>query len=219
MPSNLELLDLADVLRTYGRGVVFRGVRWDPSSGAPIVLEHLGDTEGDIAFTTNAEVQGFTLPEVTGPAMHEGTYTGENPSLEFPLFVADPALLAKLSPKGSAHAGRSARTAVAEHVFVVLPEALFGESRAQLAVTAGAWTLGGVALTAAQLALLDTALWLWRCFVNRPPRRWLGAAGDGSKNIENVSVQVMHHPGMPEGHHLYTVGDPGEFGIDLEGGS
>lgn len=215
----MNLLDLNEVLRTYGRGVVFRGVRWDPGEGSPIVLAHLGDTEGDIAFTPNSEVAGFTLPELTGPAMHEGTYTGENPTLELPLFLADPALLPTVSPKGSAHAGRSARTAVAEHVLVIFPEALFGESRAQLTVTAGAWTLGGVPLTAAQLALLDTALWLWRGFFNRPPRRWLGGPGDASKNIESVSFQVMHHPGMPEGHKLYTVGDPHDYAIDLEGGS
>lgn len=219
MPSNLDLLDLAEVLRTFGRGVVFRGVRWDPETGAPIALTHLGDTEGDIAFTPNGEVAGLTLPELTGPAMHEGTYTGENPSLEIPIFLADPALLSVVSPKGSAHAGRSARTAVAEHTLLILPEALFGESRAQLAHNAGAWTLGGVALTAAQLALLDTALWLWRGFFNRPPRRWLGGAGDASKNIESISFQVMHHPQMPEGHKLYTVGDPNDYGIDLEGGS
>lgn len=219
MSTNLSLLNLADVLRTYGRGVVFRGPRWDPDSGAPIVLSHLGDTEGDIAFAPNAEVAGFTLPELTGPAMHEATYTGENPTLEIPIYLADPALLATVSPKGSGSAGRSSRTTPVEHVLAIFPEALFGENREALVHNAGDWTLGGVPLTAAQLALLDTALWLWRGFFNRPPRRWLGGAGDASKNIESISFQVMHHGGMPEGHKLYTLGDPNEAGIDLEGGS
>jgi hypothetical protein len=219
VPSNLDLLDLAEVLRTYGRGVVFRGPRWDPETGNPIVLSHLGDTEGDMTFTPNAEVAALTLPELTGPAQHEGTYTGENPTLELPLFVADPSLLPILSPKGSAHAGRSGRTAVAEHTLVIFPEALFGESRAQLVHNAGAWTLGGEALTPAQLAILDLSVWLWRGYFMRPARRWLGGAGDASKNIEQVSFMVMHHPGLPEGHKLYTTGDPNDYGIDLEGGS
>lgn len=219
MASNFDLLNLAEVLRTFGRGVVFRGSRFDPETGSPIALTHLGDTEGDITFTPNAEVAGLTLPEITGPAMHEATVTGENPVLEMPLFIADPALLATVSPLGSASAGRIGRVAAAEHTLAIFPEELFGDSRAQLAYNAGAWTLGGVALTAAQLALLDGALWLWRGFFNRPPRRWLGGAGDASRNIETVSFQVMFHTGMPTGHGLYTVGDPSEAGIDIEGGS
>lgn len=213
----LNLLDLADVLRSYGRGVVFYAPRWDNAS--PLTLAHLGDTEGDIVFNPNAEVSGLTLPELTGPAMHEGTYTGENPTLELPIFLADPALYSVLAPRNSAHAGRSARSAVTEYTIVVLPEALFGAARAELAYTGGAWTLGGVALTSAQEALLDAAVWFWRGYFNRPSRRWLGGAGDAAKNIEQVTFNVMHHPALPEGHKLYTTGDPSASAIDIEGGS
>lgn len=219
MSSNFTLQDLADILRSFGRGVVFRSARWDPELGNPLALTHLGDTEGDIVFNPNAEVVGLTLPEVTGPAMHEGDYTGENPSLELPIFLADPALLPTLSPKGSAHAGRSSRSQVAEHTLAIFPESLFGENREALLCTAGAWTLGGVALTPAQLAILDNALWLWRGYFNRPSRRWLGGPGDARKNIEPVVFNVMHHSAMPEGHKLFTIGDPTDSSIDLEGGS
>jgi len=215
----MQLLNLEDVLRTYGRGVVFYSPRWDPETGAPLALTHLGDTEGDIAFNPNAEVTGMTTPEVTGPAIHEADFTGENPVLEFPLFLADPALMAIVSPKGSAHGGRNGRTKPTEYTLVVLPEALFGEDRAALAFAAGAWTLDGVPLTAAQLALLDTALFLWRGFFNRPARRFLGGVGDAKRNIESVTFQVMHAAAMPQGHKLYTTGDPADAAIDIEGGS
>jgi hypothetical protein len=110
---DLNLLDLADVVRSFGRGVVFQSPVWDPAAG-PLALTHLGDTEGDIVINTNPEVAGLTTPELTGPAFHEGDYVGENPVVEIPLYLTDPAMWAICSPSGSAHAGRSRRGTVAE---------------------------------------------------------------------------------------------------------
>lgn len=221
---NLNLLDLTTVLRSYGRGVILYAARWDRD--APLALSHLGDTEGDISFNANGATAGFTLPELTGPAMHEADYLGENPVIEFPIFLADPALMAVISPAGSGSAGTTRRRAVAEYTLAIFPEALFlvndaqgVPQRKQLAFSAGNWTLDGQALTAEQLALLDVATWIWRGFFNRPPRRYLGGAGDAKKNIETVSFQGLHHPGMPEGSMLYSLGDPADSDIDLEGGS
>jgi hypothetical protein len=219
-----DLLDLTTINRSYGRGVVFHAPRWDPTE--PLALTHLGDTEGDIAVNTNPEIATLTLPELTGPAGHEGDYTGENPVVEIPLFLAEPALYAIISPSGSAHAGRSARGAVAERTLVIFPEQLFTVvdgagiiSRHTLAFAGGVWTLNGQPLDAAREALLGLSIWLWRGFFNRTPRRFLGGAGDARKQIETASFQGLHHPDMPEGHHLYTTGDPADAGINLEGGS
>ena len=220
---DLNLLDLADVVRSFGRGVVFQSPVWDPATG-PLALTHLGDTEGDIMVNTNPEVAGLTTPELTGPAFHEGDYVGENPVVEIPLYLTDPALWAICSPSGSAHAGRSRRGSVAERTLVIFPEQLFLVTdpqgivaRETLVFTGTGWTLGGDALTAAQLALLDSSFWLWRGFFNRPPRRFLGGAGDARKNIETVSFQAMQHPDMPEGPGLYTTGDPADSSINLDG--
>jgi hypothetical protein len=236
-----RLSNLADVIRKWGRGVVFYahntpaydpaadapppGVRWTPGLGNPLYLAHLGDTEGDIAVTPNAEVAMLTLPEHSGPAVHDAEYTGENPVIEFPLFLADPALLALVSPVGSAHAGASIRESVAEHTIVIFPEPLFvkrvsGKSlRKALSFSGGVWQLDGQALDAAQQTLLGVSFWLWRCFFNRPPRHFKGGHGNDSRAIETVSVQGMHHPDMSEGAMLYSTGDPADLDIDLEGGS
>lgn len=221
---NYNLLDLTTILRSIGRGVVFYAPRWDGAT--PLALTHLGDTEGDINIATNGEVSGLTLPELTGPAMHEADYTGENPTIEMPLFLADPTLLAIVSPIGSNAAGATRRRAVAEYTFAIFPEALFlvnnedgAPERKQLRFVAGVWTLNAVALTTDQLELLGQSFWLWRGFFNRPPRSFRGGAGDARKAIETVSVQGMHHPGMPEGNMLYTAGDPADHDINIEGAS
>lgn len=210
----LNLMDTADLIGSFGRGVVFYAPKWDGI--AALVMTQLGITEGDIVITPNSAVAGMTFAELTGPAKHDMDYLGEDPVVEIPLYLTDPALIAIVSPSGSAHAGRSRRGPVKEYTLAILPEALFLQADAGGIVSAktvafsnaGAWTVNAIAITAAQQELLDASMWLWRCVFNRPPRRFRGGAGDDKKNIETVSAQVLHHTGLPEGHHLYTTGDP-----------
>lgn len=231
--ANYSLKDLSTVVRSWGRGVVLYATsdqagttpaRWDRTG--QLYLRHLGDTEGDIVVNTNAQTASLTTPELTGPAPHDVDYTGEAPEIEIPLYLADPALEAIISPTGQASAGRSRRSAPREHTLVIMPESLFLKADSAgvvqsytLAESSGAWTLNGVALTAAQLALLDASFWAWRVVFSRPPKRFRGGAGDDRKNIETVTAMVCHHPDMPEGHHLYTIGDPNDAGILLAGTS
>jgi hypothetical protein len=221
--TNFLLADVSNVVASYGRGVVFYAPKWDGLT--PLSMSQLGVTEGDIVVTPNAATAGLTIPELTGPAKHDMDYLGEAPTVEIPLYLADPALIAIVSPSGSAHAGRSRRGPVAEYTLLVLPEALFLDADGQGIVTdytvafdaAGAWTFNGIALDAERQAMLDVAFWMWRAVFNRPTRRFRGGAGDDKKNIETVSVESMHHPALPEGHHIYTTGDPFDSGIDLNG--
>lgn len=224
-----ELLDLETVLRQYGRGTVWYAVdesgnptRWDGTS--ELLLEHLGDTEGDIVFTPNNSVATLTLPEISGGAIHDAIDTGENPTLEFPLFLADPDLLPIVAPRGSASAGHIRVCDVAERTIVVFPEKLFnitgGCTYGTLSYTlAEGWKLEGVALTAAQETLLEVSLWLWRGYFTRPTSTFKGGHGDDGKNIETVTFNTMMHAGMPDGHRLYTRGDPATAGILIEGTS
>lgn len=231
--TQYNLLDLATVLRSIGRGVVMYATsdqagtipaRWSP--GAPLYLFHLGDTEGDIAIATNPKMDALTTPELTGDAPHEMDYSGEAPEITIPLYLADPMLETIISPFGLASAGLSRRSQAQEHTLVIFPESLFVTSGpgvaptvAELAVAAGNWTLGGNPLTTAQQEQLGHTFWAWRGWFTRPAKTFHGGAGDERKNIEQVTFRVGHHPDMPEGHHLYTIGDPSLVGIDIEGGS
>jgi hypothetical protein len=224
-----ELLDLETVLRQYGRGTVWYAVdeagdptRWDGTS--ELLLNHLGDTEGDIVFSPNNAVATLTLPEISGGAVHDAIDTGENPTLEFPLFLADPDLLPIVAPRGSASAGHIRVCDVAERTLVLFPEKLFnvtgGCTYGTLSYTlAEGWKLEGVALTAAQETLLEISLWLWRGYFTRPNSTFKGGHGDDGKNIETVTFNCMMHASMPDGHRLYTRGDPATAGITIEGAS
>lgn len=223
--ANLTLLDTAALIASYGRGVVFYADKWDRNG--VLNMQQLGITEGDIVINTNPETANLTIPELTGPAAHEMDYLGENPQVEIPLYLADPALIAVISPSGSAHAGRSRRGSVKEYTLAVFPEALFLQADVEGIVddyivaydANGDWTFNNIALTPEREELLAASFWLWRASFTRPPRRFLGGAGDARKNLETAMAQGLHHPDMPEGHHLYTSGDPFLSDIDLNGGS
>lgn len=232
--SSYTVIDLENVLRRIGRGVVFYAhdgsdsavgdpTRWDNAS--ELFLAQLGDTEGDIVFTPNGSIATLTLPELSGDAIHEATYTGDNPTIEAPLFLADPDLLSIVSPTGLGHAGHFRTRDVDERTIVIFPEDLFrrvvsGElTHQELSFAGGTWTLGGDPLDAAHQTLLGNAVWIWRCYAERATRRYLGGHGDDGKNIESVMFHAMMHPDMPDGHQLFTIGNPYTYSIAVDGGS
>jgi hypothetical protein len=226
---NASLLNLQTLLRKIGRGVIFYAhdgdgipVRWDGTS--PLLLQHLGDTEGEIIKQPNFTVANLTLPEISGGAVYEATYTGENPVIDMPLFLADANLLPIVSPTGSASAGLERVEDVAERTVVIFPERFFkrldAPGYADIGYTTGGnFTVDGVAITDTQEALLAHALWAWRGYFSRPPRRFRGGHGDDAKNIEVVQFTMMVHPDMPDGERLYTTGNPFDVDIEIDPGS
>jgi acetyl esterase/lipase len=225
---NASLLNLETVLRKIGRGVVMYAVDesgdptvWDGTSA--LLLAHLTDTEGDITMKANGTIAALTLPEIAGDAQFAATYTGEAPTLELPLFIADPDLLPIISPVDDAGAGHIRVREVAERTIVIFPEALFRKTDGTYAALAytvgGGWTLGGVAVDAAHQTLLSLTVWAWRGYFERPDRMFKGGHGNDAKNIVTVTFNVMMHPTMPDGQRLYTTGDPALVGIAIDGTS
>jgi hypothetical protein len=216
------LLDLAAVVRSFGRGVILRAPAWDFASDLTAALAHLADTEGNIVINTNAELAKLTLPELSGPAAIEVDYTGEDPVITVPMYLTDPEAEAIITPSGTRSAGRSRRSSPAEHTIVIIPEGVFlrdpdpdGIVEAGVLTYSGAaWLLDGSPIGAAREVLLSSSFWLWRAVFNRPPRTFFGGSGDARKQIHEVTIQSMQSPLAPEGHRLYTIGDPALSGID-----
>jgi hypothetical protein len=218
MATTYSLANLADQVRAIGRAAVFYAAApyayTAAPTGADLTLIHLGDTEGEISIEANDEFSELTLPELTGPAIHERYHTGASPVVTMPLFTAASALRAILSPSGAAHAGHQRNRKVTERALVLIPEAAFIESNAAASLVytntagTGAWTIGGDAATSAQLALLDMAVWFWRGhFLRTMP---VYRHEDGGKVVQEVTFQAMQNASMPNGHQLYTVGRPNE---------
>lgn len=221
MPMNL--LDLTAQVRDIGRASIFYVAKWDGTTDLPDTLTHLGDTEGEVTLEPNTEYSDLVLPELTGPAIHERYLSGDNPEISLPLYLADPSLRAIVTPKGSGSGGYQRQRSVDEYTLVLFPEQLFIESDAQAAVdftTAGGWTVGGDAASAAQLALIDQAMWFWRGHFSRPPMTFRHE--DHGKAVDEVMFQVMHADlatsVIPDGQRLWTYGDPEDASIDINPG-
>lgn len=209
--STFDLLDLTTQVRAIGRGSIFyeAGAFAFDAGGTDVTMLHLGDTEGEISIELNDEYSELTLTELTGPAPHEKYLSGYAPQVTIPLYAADDALRAIVSPTGSAHGGYQRRRAVTQYKIGIIPEQVFIESNAQAQLTydqVNGWQVGGDAATAAQLALLDLAIWFWAGhFTGTPP---MFKHEDGGKVVQQVVFHAMHNDSMPDGHHLFTIGRP-----------
>jgi hypothetical protein len=215
---NIQLKNLQEQAREIGRAVVMVApTRWVP--GQKLVLQHIADTEGDISVAANESYVHLTLPELTGAAKHKSYVEGEDPVVTMPIFVADPAIRALVSPAGNAGGGYSRRRPVKERTLVLFPEQLFYDAAedkyTSLTYTAAdGWQVNGKELTEEQERLLALSMWFWRGYFTRPsvPFRH----GEAGKTVESVSFQVMHAGEMPDGHQLYTLGDPADAEIDID---
>lgn len=218
---SFSLLDLTAQVRTLGRASVFYATVWDGLVDLPDGLTHLGDTEGPVTVTPNQSYSDLTLPELTGDAIHERYLEGFNPVVTIPLYDADATLATLVTPTASPSMGYQRRRLVTEKTLVIFPEPLFIEADAQAAVdysTAGGWTVGGDAATAAQLAHIDNgALWFWRGHFTRADRIYRHE--DAGKCLHEVTFQTMHADialaKIPDGQRLVTFGDPVDVSIDI----
>jgi hypothetical protein len=219
----MELTDLVASETAVGKGAVFYApTAWDFASNLHASLFHLGFLEGELTLPFNETFNSLTLPEYTGEAEHLAFVQGEAPVATLPLYVANPALRAILSPTGVASGGFSRQRPVTERTLVIVPEQLFvsadpaGQVEAQLVPTGSGWTLNGVALNAAQTALLGKSVFLWRGYFKKPQYRFVHEGG--GKLVEPVEFVCMFQSAAPNGHRLYTLGDPYEASIDLLSG-
>ena len=210
--------NLATVSRDLGRGIVFVSDYWDGS--APYAPSYVSDSLGDMEMTPNDQDNFLTADETTGLAPIKAYQQGEAPVVTIPFYVGDKTILETISPTGSASGGWMMQQPVAEKTAVIFPEQLFRKpdnTRGTLTWTGTEWQLSGVALNAAQLALLDQSRWLWRLFFRKPTIGY--RHGNGGRSVFPTEGVLMIDFSKPDGHLLYTVGDPADYGIDLDGES
>lgn len=197
----MDFPSLQTTLKSIGKGYVFVG---DPSATGATGLRPLGATEGEIKVAFNQEFNDLKFPEHTGPAVHDRKLSGENVTVTIPLILGDPDLLDDVSPVHALGGGYSAQQPVKTTSLVIFPEQ---EIRGGLTYTAGA---GGAAGTWTPAAPRN-AVWIWRGHFVRPGMNYKQA--DGGKVIVETTFQALFDGSRPEGHKLYTIGDPAIAGI------
>lgn len=184
-------------MRAIGRASVGVG---DPFTAGG--LTPLGVTEGAVEPNFEADFNDLTFPEQTGPLVHARSMRGESLSVDIPLIVGNPELWARVSPTGLAGGGYSGPRDVEETALVLFPQSdvpVDGE----LSYDGTAWSPGPP----------ENALWIWRGHFSR-----MGPAfqdEDGGRTVRTATFQALYYAPNPEGHKLFTIGDPTEADISV----
>lgn len=207
MPS-LTPFTLTDALKAIGVAQVFVG---DPLlvPGTAGALAVLGATEGNITFNPAFEYNPLTAPEITGGVNHQSTTTLGNVTISVPIILGDPALYAKVTPTKTVGGGFSFPQKVKETSCLIIPLAELGGGLVYTTAPTPQWTRtagNGVAAATGAGAAPQSAIWLWRCYISHGELPY--SYGNGGKVITTLTITGMYDATKPEGHKVYTIGDP-----------
>lgn len=201
--------DLTTILRDIGRASVWYGTGAYAGSGTAVSMTQLGDTEGEISVDFDEKYSELTVPELTGDIPWQKYLESAKPTIKIPMALVSLASRAIVSPTGTAHGGFDRRQAVTEYYLALIPTAFYREGNADVAFAytqAADWTVNGDTATAAQLAIMDKSIWLWRGHFSKPGRKFRHE--DGGKEITEVMFHPMYNTAMPQGQKIFTLGRP-----------
>ncbi len=237
------MMNLATAIRSVSRPVIMWHVTgsspntvpalWQPDVGLPLNLEHAGDTEGALTVSFETERSNLLVPELFGNVPLKSFITSETPSITgVNVWVADPDIAMKWSPTGVPHGGRSRRAEDPGRTMRIYPEDLFiaadGQTQVGLVYEGNEFmqqpladdgvTAEGapVEIPADKEHLIGNIITLWRVGVDRADKVYQHE--DGSRSLAAVGIIPMIHPNMPNGHHVFTMGNPFDYDIETGGG-
>jgi hypothetical protein len=202
---------LTKALQAIGNAQVFVG---DPFASGGGGMVAIGAKEGEISVEVDEEYNDLTAPELTGPAVHQRTVMGVSVRITVPVIAGETDLYPITSPLGQSGGGVSYPLPVVPTSVLVIPNLEVGGGLANATGATSGWvrTAGAGAAAATEAAAAPKhAVWLWRAAPERPSRSF--SYENGGKQIWNVTFQSMFDGDRPEGHKVYTVGDPTAQGI------
>lgn len=215
MANEVKVPSLTAALQAIGNAHVYVGSMIVANSMAA-----LGQKEGQIQVANDQAWNQLTAPENTGPMVHDETLDGENLVITVPLIVpADGSLWADSSPTGTSGGGFSFPQVPTDTMVAIIPDKEVGGGLKYDSVTPEWVRLAGNGVAAANGAdaTPKNALFIWRARISRGAVTFDRA--NGGKMIVPVTIQGKYQAestagnAMPEGHHLYTWGDPVTAGV------
>jgi hypothetical protein len=185
-------LTLAAALAAVGVAQVF--------VGNPFIvggMEALAATEGDITTDMPFDVNALTAVEYTGGAEHQATITQGAVTVTVPVINGQADVYDKISPVGDGSGGGwSAPQKVVETTVLVMPLSEMAADGSFSRTAAGLWTP----------ATPKHCIWLWRAYA--VPSGDTFGSDNGGKRMNSVTFRTMYRGENPEGHKMWTRGDP-----------
>lgn len=210
----INRVTLAEALRAIGKAFVYAG---DPTTAGGLIA--LGATEGDIEVEELESYNDFTVPEHTGGAVHERKVIQEGAIVTVPLVIGPKidatddgsSIYDKISSLGDGSGGGHSeqQDGVTTSLLVIPQSEVPAGGLATEDTTADtvhdAWVGGNIPIH---------AVWLWRAIAEVGSMSF--RHGDGGKIIREVSFRTLFDASKPEGHKLWTRGNPYAHGITVE---
>lgn len=172
----------------------------DPFTSGGMAM--LGLTEGELTADISHREYDITAEDYTAGIPHQVSTNVDSAVITIPLIVTNKALLVKVSATGEASGGYSSPQPVQETSALLIPEKEVGAGLSyNPAATTPAWSP----------AAPNMAVWFWRCYLTHGaiPYRV------GTNTIVEVRVRAMLYAPNPEGHKVFTIGDPIAEGITV----
>jgi hypothetical protein len=192
---SIQIPSLQAALAAIGNAWVF--ISPDFESGT---WEALGAKEGPIEANVEYRENNLTAEELTGGVVHQQLVQLESVTITVPLIAAEDleAQIARISPVGDSGGGWSSWQEPTEWTVAIVPQAEVG---AGLTYDGATWSPGAP----------KAAFWLWRATIRHGAISY--AFENGGKVIIPVTITGMYYGANPEGHKIYTVGNPVTAGI------
>jgi hypothetical protein len=187
------LTSLSNYIRSFGQAYVFVGNPFATNG-----LTALGATEGEIQIEETFKYNDLTAPEWTGDTVHTRMVDGVSVKITVPLIFGDPTVYTKISPDGTKSGGFAKPQAVVTTSCVIMP---FSDLASSLSYNGTTWTP----------AAPTHAVWLWRSVPT--PGRYAFKHDNGGKVIREITFDALFDDSRPDGHKVYTVGDPVAQGV------
>lgn len=189
----ISKVSLTEAIKAIGKADIYAG---DATTASGLLA--LGATEGDIEVEELETYNDLMAPEYTGDAVHDRKVLQGGARITAPLILTA-AAYDKLSSLGDGTGGgHSTQQAAVTTTILVIPQSEVG---AGLSFSAGVWAP----------AAPVHAVWLWRAVIE--PDTYAFHHGDGGKTIREVSFLTLFDDAKPEGHKLWTRGDPDAHAI------
>lgn len=159
-------------------------------------------TEGQINASSPQNLNRLTAPELTGDVAHDAVVTPGQTTITVPVIYTGAAQLASLSAHGSASEGYSSPKSPTYTSLLLVPlKEMSTAAPPTLAYDGTTWTPAAPA----------NSIWFWKVVPQRPDLSM--AFENGGKVILPVTFEAFFDADRPEGHKLFTVGDPIAHGI------
>lgn len=205
MANEVKILTLTDAIAAAGDAVAFIGSLFTANSMAPI-----GHVAGDVALDNPATFNDLTVPELTGPAVHQRTVDGESMEATVPVVLtADGLHWVNTSPTGSVGGGFSSPQVAPTTSVAIIPRTEVGGG---LLYNGTAWSRlagNGVDAATGSDAAPKNALWFPRAHISRAGINFTRANGGRVVTPVRITAMWATQAGIPDGQLLYRFGDPG----------